>query len=354
MKVRFIYALVLCAIAFGCSKSGELPANIPPFPYQSYLEVRDSVTDTPIIGEDGNGFAPISHHIRYPELPDSLKHNLMADSLLQFYNVGLAFNTMGYDVSTAERYMEQRPNGIPQAEALEEINLEGVKIVQLKNPLLNSAKNAAALIQQGIKPSDREDEDMERFYEVYHQFSDNFMSHYVDTVEIDFNSLVDDYQKVHEKALTDTLSFGAELIQRILKEKDFSKKAVLSRELFYALYNSSDYDNSQYVAILDEVLNENQYSPLLRELWLIWRFNLQLYVLGGHSNDSAMYNLLYNDMRNKIALLYIQQIVNNPDDKLAWKEFIQLSRDLNIVRNGPFLLGNNANMDAIDMLQELK
>lgn len=37
----------------------------------------------------------------------------------------------------------------------------------------------------------------------------------------------------------------------------------------------------------------------------MWRTALQKNILRGPSNDSAMFNLFYNDMRNRIALIYI-------------------------------------------------
>ena len=61
------------------------------FPYQAYLDNMGENEYFPTIGNDGQGFDAISHNIVYPEMPDTLSLSLYADSLLQFYNMILAF-----------------------------------------------------------------------------------------------------------------------------------------------------------------------------------------------------------------------------------------------------------------------
>lgn len=66
-------------------------------------------------------------------MPDTLSLSLYADTLLQYYNIALAFNTMAYDVGTSERYMEKNNFGLEQADALDSINLSGIKDLQIKS-----------------------------------------------------------------------------------------------------------------------------------------------------------------------------------------------------------------------------
>ena len=106
------------------------------------------------------------------------------------------------------------------------------------------------------------------------------------------------------------------------------------------------------MAIIDPILKRGNYSPLLGELWLVWRTAMQLHNLGSPSNDGPMYNLFYNDMKNKVAMTYINHIVENPQDQVALVEFARLVHTLNIVRNSQCMFGNNANLDEMDLYEE--
>ena len=97
--------------------------------------------------------------------------------------------------------------------------------------------------------------------------------------------------------------------------------------------------------MIDQILRFNQYSPLLGELWLMWRTALQKNIFSGPSNDSAIYNLFYNDMRNHIALTYITHLAEHPKDEIAFLSFFNLAMEYNITRNSPCLFGNNSLLD---------
>lgn len=97
--------------------------KVPAFPYQTYLDSMGEDEYFPTIGDDGGGFAAISNNIRYPEMPDTLALSHFADSLLQLYNIAIAFNIVAYDVSTAERYIDEADLGLKQADALDSINV---------------------------------------------------------------------------------------------------------------------------------------------------------------------------------------------------------------------------------------
>ena len=103
------------------------------------------------------------------------------------------------------------------------------------------------------------------------------------------------------------------------------------------------------VAVLDKLLRANKYSPLLGELWRMWRVALQINIFGSRSNDGAMYNLFYNDMRNRVALIYIAHLKTHPYDKIAFKEFLRLAQVHNITRNSPCMFGNNANLEDMEL-----
>lgn len=171
-------------------------------------------------------------------------------------------------------------------------------------------------------------------------------------VEFNLSEILEDYAGIHAMAISDTTTFRSELLQKVLREPDFNKKCVLAREFAYANYKSPYRDDKELVAVIDPILRENKYSPLLGELWLIWRTALQKNILSGPSNDSAMYNLFYNDMRNRIALVYIAYLKTHPYDKLAFNKFVSLAMEYNITRNR-CLFGNNSLLDEMSLYDEI-
>lgn len=351
MRFCIIATALLLLISCGQNKAvGQGNIYELAFPYQAYLDSVGDGESFPTIGNDGKGFNAISHNIVYPELPSNLSASLYADSLLQFYNIALAFNTMAYDVGTAERYMDEQGDfGLKQANALDSINLSGIHLPKIKEVMRIICRKNAAIIRKGGKPNEHEISEIEQFYDVFNDFADRLYDAHFDDGEFDPAKIISNYGEIHSKALTDTTSFRNELLERVLSENDFQKQCVLARELAYANYHSPQRDDKQIVAVLDKLLKSGKYSPLLGELWRMWRCKLQLNFLGGRSNDSAMYNLFYNEMRNRAALVYIAHMVENPEDKLAFKEFTRLATTYNIVRNGPGAFGNNANLDDMEL-----
>lgn len=350
--IRLVALLIASQILFSCSqnKAAETSKDDLSFPYQSYLDNMDEDEMFPTIGLDGQGFDPITKNIEYPELPDSLSSSLFADSLLQFYNVVLAYNTMAYDAGTAGRYMDSPEFCMQHAASLDSINLSGIKNPQLKELLSVICHKQARAIRNGDGADEIEIPEVEQFYKAFEEIMDPLHSAHYDNVAFDAAEVMPGYAEIHDKVLSDTTSFRNELLDMVLSETDFQKKCILAREFAYANYNSgANRDDKQVVAVIDKLLRANEYSPLLGELWSMWRCLLQADILGGRSNDSAMYNLFYNQMRNKIALMYIAQLSSNTHDKLAFKEFSDLTTTYNIVRNSEFMFGNNANLDEMSL-----
>lgn len=81
----------------------------------------------------------------------------------------------------------------------------------------------------------------------------------------------------------------------------------------------------------------------------MWRCMLQINIFSNRSNDSAMYNLFYNQMRNQVALVYIAHLKTHYHDKLAFKEFARLTITYNIVRNSECMFGNNGNLEDMEL-----
>jgi hypothetical protein len=341
-----------CSLPAPRSKQSGSRLLPPAFPYQAYLDSIGEDEVSPTIGDDGQGFNAISHNIRYPAIPGSLKISTFADSLLQYYNIALAFNSMAYDIGTAERYMSDHSLRLAAADALGTVNLEGITSPEIKEQLRNIGTNAASWLRKGLEPDSQKNEAVSRFYDLYDQFTSQLLPDSITKAEYNPGRIVDNYDKIHAKALIDTTFFRHDLLYRVLSATDFARKCVLAREYAYSNYIQPQRNDEEVVAVIDNILRANKYSPLLRDLWRMWRVLLQSNIFAGPSNDSAMYNLFYNDMRNRIALVYIAHLNTHPTDGIALKKFISLSLDHNIVRNSACLFGNNALFDEIEHCQQ--
>jgi len=352
LKTFPIFAIVAAAIT-GCSHNKtEDRIQAPPFPYEYYLELSEEDQVFPKIGYDGEGFDAISDNIRYPELPAELSLSHFADSLLLMYNTTLAFNTMAYDISTAERYINEESICEAQADALDSINLSGIMNAEIREALWACSKKAGQWIREGKRPNEQENKEVKKFYEVFNKFSDTFLDAHMSDAEYDPSKIIENYNEMHQKAITDTLSYRYELLKQVRAELDFQKRCVLAREFAYANFKSKERNDKELVAIIDPILRSNEYSPLLYDLWLVWRTALQKNILGSPSNDGAMYNLFYNDMRNHVAVLYITFLKSNTHDKIAFNKFVSLAMEYNITRNSPCYFGNNSILDEMSIYDE--
>ena len=318
--LKICAAIPFLALLLSCNGKidGHRELIIPKFPYQAYLDSMGEGQWSPNIGDDGEGFNAISHQIRYPEMPDTLKLSYFADSLLQCYNIALAFNTMAYDISTAERYMSEPDFVLEQADALDSINVSGIGERDIREALFAASKTAAAWIRKGVEPNSKENPAVDKFYEAYNKYSTTFIENHISDEEFKPETILEEYSEIHAKALADTASFRRELLRMTLEEPDFARQCVLAREYAYCNYRHPQRSDKEMVAVLDKLLRENKYSPLLGELWRMWRVALQINIFGSRSNDGAMYNLFYNDMRNRVALVYIAHLKTHPHDKVAF------------------------------------
>ena len=355
MKKILFAILIALPIFISCNQNkvdNILPTNELTFPYLTYLDNMGEDECFPTIGNDGQGFNAISHNVVYPELPDTLSRSHYADSLLQLYNIVMAFNAIAYDVSTAERYMDDDDFGLEQADALDSLNVSGIHDPEIKGLLVKLGRKAGMWIRSGNKPNEQQNDEVREFYKVFNSFMNPLFESHLSEEEFNPSEILEDYANIHSKAISNT-TFRNELLQQIIQESDFSKKCVLAREFAYANYKSPYRDDKELISVIDPILRANKYSPLLGELWLIWRTALQKNIFSGPSNDSAMYNLFYNDMRNRVALVYIAYLITHPHDKLAFSKFAYLAMEYNITRNSPCYFGNNSILDEMTIYDEV-
>lgn len=214
------------------------------------------------------------------------------------------------------------------------------------------SQEAGQWIKEGKLPNEQKSNEVAIFYDVYNKFSEPFISAHISDAEFDPSTILDSYKEIHQKAITDTLSYRYELLKQVRSEPDFQKICVLAREFAYANFKSKERDDKDLVSIIDPILKSNDYSPLLYDLWLMWRTALQKNILGSPSNDGAMYNLFYNNMRNHVAVVYITHLKSHPHDKVAFNQFARLAMEYNITRNSPCLIGNNSILDEMTLYDE--
>ena len=348
MKKQFfaiISLFIIGVVGIACSDETKMPK----FPYQGYLDALE-VDSFAEITDNDFGYNPIGPHVRYLELPDKLAGNALADSLLQFYNTALAYNAFVYDVGTAERYLYEDSTNVEFANAFESFNLSGVKNERFNKLLQSSARIIAEVLRKGESPMDSPNADFEIFMSEFDAYTtDLFMPRFT-YEEFDPYYEIDNYYEFHDKAITDSLHFRGELLQMVLNEKDFTHQCIYACEYAYSNYASEEKNYEDVIAVFDMLLRANKYSPMLRDMWRIWRVTLQKDLLAGMSNDSPMYNLFYNDMRNRVALTLIEYMASNPDDFVAFMEFVKLGLAENINRHSGVLVGSNVLKEDMELL----
>lgn len=354
---KLLSSTLIPALTASCStktSSDKLtPEDIPSFPYEEILASVDSTESFPVIGDDGNGFSPIVNHIEYLEDEHQGVNHMYADSLQEAYNFTLAFNALAYDTGTYMRYIDDDVlNKDEFANAMDSRKMPAISDSHLRENLNNLRSQVAKQMRLG-KPIEEDATLIADMYARNNEIWGGILSGRPENPE-PFNpeSILPDYAKIHDIAMTDTVNGRDRLLAMTLNESDFQKKSILAREFAYANFNSIDRDAKLLVAVIDPLLKSGQYSPILDELWLMWRAALQLYVFSSMSNDSAMYNLFYNKMRNRVANTLLGYIQTHRDDDVALTSFINLLYQYNICRNSECMFGNNANLDEMNLYYE--
>ena len=271
------------------------------------------------------------------------------DSLALYYNARLAYNTAAYDLSTISRYLNDRDK-TPFINSFDSINVEAISDFKLREVLKNVGKDVANVLRSGNDPSEVALPSVQKYNELIDHFEDNLFAGQLNHDEYDPTTVINGYAKIHGDAIDDSVNHFKDLLQLTLGETDFQKKCVYAMELAKCGHTNGE-GQQAVTTIIDSLLLSGEYSPLLRELWLIWRANLQMYLFSGRSNDSAMYNLFYNDMKNRVAGTYLVRIKSNPEDKIALKEFFRLANEGNVTRDSGTLLGNNCILDEMRIYQ---
>jgi hypothetical protein len=338
-------------------KSGEYTSNAS---YEDcrawYLNYMSDTTNYDgyflIFGDDGNGFVPISDMLE-PLKFEEKRNNDFIDTLVWLYNATQLLDVMIYDCSTIDRYNGDF-NPEPYADAIGGIEVSGIADVELCEAFLALSEALARDIRKGLRTDTIYYEEVRRLHEVMDNLFGNFVDSHYSESNYDCSKYVPDYETIHAKAIVDTAHYRDELLQMIFNEKNFEKQCIYAREFAYANWHNVNGEPVDVVAAIDILLSTTSYSPLLFDLWLIWRTALQGSVLSGISNDSSMYNIYYNAIRRRVAYRYLTRLNEKPNDKLAFDGLMKLIHKSSITRNSGCYFGNNSFLDQMEIYGQCK
>lgn len=105
------------------------------------------------------------------------------------------------------------------------------------------------------------------------------------------------------------------------------------------------------VAVGNKLMESGNYNPNLNRIWITWRTLCQFYYCGA-SKDSVIPNPFYNQYRRICYQTCLKRIENHPDDTFAMNCAASLSGNPNVIRIGDFPNGNDAVIDALQMMPE--
>jgi hypothetical protein len=282
---------------------------------------------------------------------DEIKSELI-DTLICLYNATQMLDAMIYDCSTIDRYEEFVAE--PYADAISSIDVSGIADVELCEAFLALSEALARDIRKGLRTDTIYYEEVRRLHEVMDNLFGNFVDSHYSESNYDCSKYVPDYETIHAKAIVDTAHYRDELLQMIFNEKNFEKQCIYAREFAYANWHNVNGEPVDVVAAIDILLSTISYSPLLFDLWLIWRTALQGSVLSGISNDSSMYNIYYNAIRRRVAYRYLTRLNEKPNDKLAFDGLMKLIHKSSITRNSGCYFGNNSFLDQMEIYGQCK
>ena len=357
MKKMLSCALIAISLLCSCGakKGGEYTSNAS---YEDcrawYLNYMSDTTNYDgyflIFGDDGNGFVPVSDMLE-PLKFEEKRNSKFVDTLVWLYNATQLLDAMIYDCGTIDRYNGDF-NPEPYADAIGGIDVSGIDNEELSDAFLALSQAIAKDIRNGQRTDTIYYDEILQLHGVMDKLFDDFVDSHRTRMNYNCSKYVADYEKIHAKAITDTAHYRDELLQMAFDEEDFEKRCIYAREFAYANYHNLNGETVDVIAVIEPLLLTTEYSPLLFDLWLIWRTALQGGVLSGLSNDSSMYNLFYNGVRRRVAYRYITRLNENPHDELAFNGLLRLIYRSSIIRNSDCYVGNNCFLDQMDIYEQ--
>ncbi len=345
--------MALCVMLMSCgSKNSDATQqenkDITQLPqqYRDYLNNETEDQWFPVIDGD-DGMSAITDKVEFLVLPQELASNKMINSMANYYNLFLGYWTILYDIDTYSRFVpdaeDAQQGGKAYATALSHLNVASITDSQLRDELTALASKISAVIAQGKDLQYCAVDETTALNNHAKSLSADFQ------VGEEFNAytpgdVLDGYDSIHSKALADSLYYG-QLLKMVVAEKNFEKQTILAKELALCNHTHLLDKEEEVIAVTHHLLTAGTYSPMLYDLWRVWRSTLQVSYLSGMSRDSAIYNVLYNKMKTRVALTWLKYIASHPNDKVAIDYFTAFTEESCIVRANEFPYGNSAAMD---------
>lgn len=179
-------------------------------------------------------------------------------------------------------------------------------------------------------------------------------SHYVDLNDeqywaaYDKNNVVPNYDSIQSLRGSNAKSTVDYLHSLAKQAENFDARCIYTIELAHVdslpLYKTK-------CSMLEQLMNEKRYSVYLREVWRVWRCLTQQG--NGYSKDSSIPNEYYNKMRRICAMTILDYVRDHPKDVMAINQFIILSAQPNIERDGYYPYGNQIALEEQELFPEL-
>lgn len=131
--------------------------------------------------------------------------------------------------------------------------------------------------------------------------------------------------------------------------KNFDEQCSLWK--LWANTKKSQSEDGWLVAVGKLLMESGKYNPNLNRIWITWRSICQLYYCGA-SKDSVIPNPFFNVYRRICYLTCLKRIKKHPDDIFAMNCAASLAGNPNVIRIGEFSFGNDAVIDASQMMPE--
>ena len=131
--------------------------------------------------------------------------------------------------------------------------------------------------------------------------------------------------------------------------KNFDEQCSLWK--LWANTKKSQSEDGWLVAVGKLLMESGKYNPNLNRIWITWRSICQLYYCGA-SKDSVIPNPFFNIYRRRCYLTCLKRIEKHPDDIFAMNCAASLAGNPNVIRIGEFSFGNDAVIDASQMMPE--
>lgn len=120
--------------------------------------------------------------------------------------------------------------------------------------------------------------------------------------------------------------------------------------MMWANNEFSPSDDYWIIAVAERLMHSKKYSPLLSNVWLVWRTLIQPEY--GMSRDSRIPNDMYNEYRKLCFKTVLKYLESHPDDAMAKNCAIVLMSRGNVNRGGEYPFGNQNAIEALNVMPE--